>query len=179
MQLVGIAEVLIQGGYDSTGNMITLGILALLENPIQLDDLRRSDEPGLAVSATEELLRYLTITWKGRRRIALADIEIGGKTIRAGEGIIVVPDVPNRDKHVFAGDPDKLDIGRDSRQHLSFGAGPHHCLGQSLARLELQIVYRTFAKRMPSTVRLAIPFEDIEFNYDGQLFGLRSLPITW
>jgi cytochrome P450 len=132
-----MAMLLLIAGHETTANMIALGTLALLDNPDQLALLRDAADPALVAGAVEELLRYLNITHTGRRRTALADIEYAGRTIRAGEGVILPNDVANRDPDAFAGDPDRLDLRRDSRRHIAFGYGVHQCLGQPLARLEL------------------------------------------
>ncbi|HVW33955.1 MAG TPA: cytochrome P450, partial [Acidimicrobiia bacterium] len=114
-ELANTALLLLVAGHETTTNMIALGTLALLENPEQLALVRGTDDPARIAAAVEELLRYLTITHSGRRRVALADIDIGGRTIRAGEGVVVANDIGNRDPAVFA-DPDRLDVDRDARQ---------------------------------------------------------------
>ncbi|MBB4684191.1 cytochrome P450 [Amycolatopsis jiangsuensis] len=169
---------LLIAGHETTANMIALGTLALLRDPEQLAQLRDSgDDPAAVASAVEELLRYLTITHSGRRRVALEDIEIAGRTIRAGEGLIMANDVANRDASVFP-DPDRLDLARNSRRHVAFGFGVHQCLGQPLARLELQVVYSTLYRRIP-TLALAADVEDIPFKHDGSVYGVYELPVTW
>ncbi|MGW2326284.1 cytochrome P450 [Streptomyces sp. NPDC001700] len=168
---------LLLAGHETTANMIALGTLALLENPGQLALLRESDDPKLIASAVEELLRYLNITHSGRRRVALDDIEVAGQVIRAGEGIILANDIANRDPEVFP-DPDRLDIERDARRHVAFGFGVHQCLGQPLARMELQVVYSTLYRRIP-TLRLATDLEKIPFKHDGSVYGVYELPVTW
>ncbi|WP_329048360.1 cytochrome P450 [Amycolatopsis sp. NBC_01488] len=168
---------LLIAGHETTANMIALGTLALLEHPDQLALLRESDDPALVASAVEELLRYLNITHNGRRRVALEDIEIGGETIRAGEGVIMANDVANRDPSVFP-DGDRLDLTRDAHRHVAFGFGVHQCLGQPLARLELQVVYRTLYRRIP-TLALATDVERIPFKHDGSVYGVYELPVTW
>ncbi|GLY37567.1 cytochrome P450 [Amycolatopsis sp. NBRC 101858] len=168
---------LLIAGHETTANMIALGTLALLEHPDQLALLRESDDPALVASAVEELLRYLNITHNGRRRLALADIEIGGETIRAGEGMIMANDVANRDPAVFP-DGDRLDLTRDAHRHVAFGFGVHQCLGQPLARLELQVVYSTLYRRIP-TLALATDVEKIPFKHDGSVYGVYELPVTW
>ncbi|MEU7893408.1 cytochrome P450 [Nonomuraea sp. NPDC049152] len=164
-------------GHETTANMIALGTLALLEHPDQLAMLRETDEPKLFASAVEELLRYMNITHNGRRRVALADIEIAGQVIRAGEGIIMANDIANRDPSVFP-DPDRLDIRRDARRHVAFGFGVHQCLGQPLARMELQVVYGTLYRRIP-TWRLAATLDELPFKHDGSVYGVYELPVTW
>jgi cytochrome P450 len=164
-------------GHETTANMIALGTLALLQHPDQLAALRETDDPKLVASAVEELLRYLTITHGGLRRVALEDIEIAGQVIRAGEGVIAVNETANRDPLVFP-DPDRLDIQRDARHHVTFGYGVHQCLGQSLARMELQVAYPTLLRRMP-TLTLATDVEQIPFKHDGFIYGVYELPVTW
>ena len=122
-------------------------------------------------------MRYLTIAHGGRRRAALEDITVGGQTVRAGEGMILVNESGNRDPAVFA-DPDRLDIRRDARGHLGFGFGVHQCLGQPLARLELEIVYDTLFRRVP-TLALATELDRVPFKHDGFVYGVHELPVTW
>jgi cytochrome P450 len=168
---------LLVAGHETTANMIALGTVALLEHPDQLATLRDTDDPTVVNNAVEELLRYLTIPHMGRRRIALADIEINGQVIRAGEGIIFPNDVANRDPEVFA-DPDRLDLHRDTRGHIAFGFGVHQCVGQPLARMELQVVYGTLYRRIPN-LRLASPVADIPFKNDAAIYGVYELPVAW
>ncbi|MFD8361445.1 cytochrome P450 [Streptomyces hygroscopicus] len=168
---------LLIAGHETTANMIALGTLALFEHPDQLALLRDTDDPALVSSAVEELLRYLHITHNGRRRVATEDIEIAGEVIRAGEGLILANDIANRDPEVFA-EPDRLDIRRDARRHVAFGFGVHQCLGQPLARMELQVVYGTLYRRIP-TLRPATELERIPFKHDGSVYGVYELPVTW
>ncbi|MGW4799571.1 cytochrome P450 [Nonomuraea sp. NPDC004297] len=176
-QAAQMGVLLLVAGHETTANMIALGTLALLQHPDQLAVLRGSDDPKVVAGAVEELLRYLNITHGGRRRVAKADIEIAGQVIRAGEGIIMANDVGNRDPEVFP-HPDELDLGRDARRHVAFGFGVHQCLGQPLARLELQVVYGTLYRRIP-TLALAAGLEQIPFKHDGQVYGVYELPVTW
>ncbi|SDY56480.1 hypothetical protein SAMN05216215_102954 [Saccharopolyspora shandongensis] len=172
-----IGVLLLIAGHETTANMIALGTLALLEHPAQLALLRETDDPKLVAGAVEELLRYLHITHNGRRRVALEDIEIGGQVIRAGEGLIMANDIGNRDPEAFP-DPDRLDLTRDARHHVAFGFGVHQCLGQPLARMELQVVYSTLYRRVP-TLRLAEDLAQIPFKHDGAVYGVYRLPVTW
>jgi cytochrome P450 len=164
-------------GHETTANMIALGTLALLQHPEQAALIRNSDEPKVIAAAVEELLRYLTITHGGLRRVALEDIEVAGQTIKAGEAIVVVNETANRDPSVFA-DPDRLDVTRDARLHTTFGYGIHQCLGQSLARLELQIAYPALLNRIP-TLALAADLASVPFKNDGFVYGTYQLPVTW
>ncbi|MBE9373604.1 cytochrome P450 [Saccharopolyspora sp. HNM0983] len=168
---------LLIAGHETTANMIALGTLALLQHPEQLTALRETDDPALVSSAVEELLRYLHITHSGRRRVAAEDIDFDGTLIRAGDGLIMPNDIGNRDPDVFD-DPDRLDIRRNPRNHVAFGFGNHQCLGQPLARLELQVVYGTLYKRIPE-LRLATDLDSIPFKHDGSVYGVYELPVTW
>lgn len=176
-EAAAMGMVLLVAGHETTANMIALGTLALFQHPDQLARLRESDDPKVVASAVEELLRYLTIVHGGRRRVALADIETGGVTIRAGDGIVLAIDIGNRDPATFP-DPDRLDIGRDARHHVAFGFGVHQCLGQLLARVELQVVYSTLYRRIP-TLRPAVDLDRIPFKHDGNAYGVYELPVTW
>jgi cytochrome P450 len=173
----GIGVLLLIAGHETTANMIALGTLTLLQHPDQLALLRDTDDPAVVAAAVEELLRYLSIPHTGRRRVALADIEHRGTLIRAGDGIILANDVGNRDPAAFPG-PDRLDLHRDARSHLAFGFGVHQCLGQPLARVELQVVYGTLYRRIP-TLRLATDLAQIPFKHDGAVYGVYELPVTW
>jgi hypothetical protein len=174
-----IAVLLLFAGHETTANMISLGTLALLEHPDQLALLRAgSDDPKIVTGAVEELLRYLTITHGGRRRHALEDIEFQGVTIKAGDPVIMPNDIGNRDPEVYD-DPDKLDITRgNAKGHLAFSFGPHNCLGHPLARLELEIVYSTLYKRIP-TLALAKPVDQLPFKNEVSIYGVFELPVTW
>ncbi|MDT0485930.1 cytochrome P450 [Streptomyces doebereineriae] len=176
-ELASMGFLLLIAGHETTANMITLGTLALLEHPYQLAELRATEGPKLVAGAVEELLRYLHIVHSGRRRIALEDIDIAGQTIGAGEGIVLANDIGNRDPEFFP-EPDRLDIHRDARRHQAFGFGPHQCLGQPLARLELQVVYGTLYRRIP-TLRLAIGLDEVQFKRDGLIYGVYELPVEW
>jgi cytochrome P450 len=168
---------LLIAGHETTANMIALGTLALLQHPDQLALLRESGDPALVANAVEELLRYLNITHNGRRRAVLEDIEVAGRTIKAGEGVIMPNDIGNRDPDAFP-DPDRLDLTREARHHVAFGFGVHQCLGQPLARVELQVVYSTLYKRIP-TLALATDLDRIQFKHDASVYGVHELPVTW
>ncbi len=170
-------SLLLLAGHETTANMIALGALTLLRHPGQLAQLRNSDDPGLIARAVEELLRYLSNVHTGLRRLAVEDIEIAGQVIRAGEGLIIPIETANRDETVFprAG---MLDIHRDARKHIAFGFGVHQCVGQHLARLELQIVYAALCRRIP-TLALAVDPGHISFKQGGLVYGVYELPVTW
>ena len=176
-EAVEMATLMLFAGHETTANMIGLGTAALLAHPEQLTLLRETDDPRQMAAAVDELLRYLTITHGGLRRVALADIELGGQVIRAGEGIIAVNETANRDSDVFP-DPDRLDLRRDARRHVTFGYGIHQCLGQPLARMELQVAFGTLYRRIPG-LRLAAELDEIPFKHDGFVYGVYELPVAW
>ncbi|EUA51202.1 cytochrome P450 family protein [Mycobacterium xenopi 3993] len=169
---------LLIAGHETTANMIGLGVLALLENPDQLTVLRDADDPKVIANAVEELLRYLSIIQNGQRRVAIEDIEIAGEVIRAGEGIIIDLAPANWDPNAFD-EPERLYLHRSrAGQHVAFGYGRHQCVGQQLARAELQIVYHTLFRRVP-TLKLAVPIQDIPFKHDRLAYGVYELPVSW
>ena len=169
---------LLIAGHETTANMIGLGVLALLQHPDQLAVLRDTDDAKVVANAVEELLRYLSIIQNGQRRVAIEDIEIAGETIRAGEGIIIDLAPANWDPNTFD-EPERLYLHRSKAgQHVAFGYGRHQCVGQQLARAELQIVFHTLFHRIPA-MRLAVPVEEVPFKHDRLAYGVYELPVMW
>jgi cytochrome P450 len=169
---------LLIAGHETTANMIGLGVLALLQHPDQAAVLRDTDDAKVVANAVEELLRYLSIIQNGQRRVAAEDIDIAGVTIRAGEGIIIDNAPANWDASEFS-EPDRLYLHRSGAgQHVAFGYGRHQCVGQQLARAELQIVFHTLFRRVP-TLELAVPIEDVPLKHDRLAYGVYELPVTW
>ncbi|WP_328773189.1 cytochrome P450 [Streptomyces sp. NBC_00286] len=176
-EAVNMGVAMLIAGHETTATMISLGTLALLQSPDQLAVLRETDDPKVIANAVEELLRYLSIVQTGVRRVAKEDIEIGGVVIRAGDGIIFDLHAANWDPEAFP-ESERLDLSRPARQHQGFGYGPHQCLGQNLARLELQVVYGTLYRRIP-TLQLATNIDQLEFDHTGTTYGVHALPVTW
>jgi cytochrome P450 len=174
---VEIVLSLIVGGHETTANMIALGTLALLQHPEQLAQFRAGTEPQEIAGAAEELLRYLNIPHIGRRRVALADIRLDESVIQAGSGVIFANDIANRDPRAFE-HPDDLDISRHAEHHLAFGFGIHQCIGQPLARVELQVAYETLFRRLPG-LRLVSSIDEVEFKTDMINYGVWSLSLSW
>jgi cytochrome P450 len=173
--LLGTAFLLLLAGHETTANMISLGTLMLLRHPDALAALR--EDPAKIPNAVEELLRYFTIAELAMVRVATEDVELGGTVIPAGEGVLTLANTGNRDPHVFE-DANRFDIDRGARNHLAFGYGPHQCLGQNLARVELEIVFETLFRRVPG-LRLAVPAEELSFKDDATVYGMHELPVTW
>jgi cytochrome P450 len=171
-----LARLLLVAGHDTTANTTALAILTLLHDSGQRQKI--VDHPELVVPAVEELLRYTGLDASGLRRTATADIEVGGQRIAAGDGMICLVVSAGFDTSTFSC-PADVDVERENvRDHLAFGFGPHQCLGQNLARAELQIVLTTLFTRIP-TLQLAVPFEQVPYNEDSHNYGLDSLPVTW
>lgn len=174
--LTGLALLVLVGGYESTASTIALGTIALLAHPEQAELLR--SDPSRAPGAVEELLRYFSVADNVTSRVALEDVTIGGVTVREGQGVLLSNAAANRDAAVFP-DPERLDILRDdARRHMAFGYGIHQCLGQNLARLELEVVFSTLVERVPR-LRLAVPLEELPYKDDAIMFGVHELPVAW
>jgi cytochrome P450 len=167
---------LLFAGHETTSNMLALSTLTLLQHPDQIP--RVLGEPNEVANAVEELMRYLSIAHAGSQRAATEDVTIGGVTIRAGEPVIIATHVANRDPEIFT-DPDQLDLERaNAHQHLAFGFGIHQCVGQPLARAELQIALPELFRRLPS-LKITVPMKEIAFKQNTPTYGVRELPVTW
>jgi len=171
-ELVAQTLLLYIAGHETTVNLIAGGTLALLRHPGQLALLR--EDPGLVGNAVEELLRYDSPV-QASRRITLAEVTRGGVTIPAGAFVMASLGSANRDEGFWGPDAAGLKLGRENaRQHVSFGAGPHHCLGASLARLEAGIAFERLAARFPG---LALDGE-VVWNGRINLRGPARLPVS-
>jgi cytochrome P450 len=173
-ELTHMLHLLLVGGFDTTANMIALGTITLLRHPDQLAELR--EDSSLVPGAVEELLRYLTVAHHVAFRLATDEIEIGGHCVHAGEGVIAPLAAANRDPEVFP-DPDRFDIHRDARRHVAFGFGIHQCLGQHLARIELNVVFERLPRRFPG-LALAVADDELRFK-NSMIYGVEALPVTW
>jgi pentalenic acid synthase len=174
-ELISTALLLLVAGHETTASMTSLSVITLLEHPDQHAALRA--DPSLIPGAVEELLRYLAIADIAGGRVARADIEIDGQLIRAGDGVIITNSIANRDGDVFT-DPDTFDVQRSARHHIAFGYGVHQCLGQNLARLELEVILRSLFDRIP-TLRLAVPVDQLTLRPGTTIQGVNELPVTW
>jgi cytochrome P450 len=175
VELTGMAIMLLFAGHETTANMLGLGTFALLQHPEQLAGLR--ENPGLIDGAVEELLRYLSIVQYEVNRCALADVQLGGELIRAGECVLISLPMVNRDILKFDR-PGELDITRDTAGHMAFGHGIHQCLGQQLARIEMREGFAALIGRFPG-LRLAVAPEDVRLNTHRGIYGVASLPVAW
>jgi pentalenic acid synthase len=175
-ELVMMAVLMLFAGHETTANMLSLSVLTLLRHPEQLDELRA--DPSLMPAAVEELMRFLSIAHVSPARAATEDIEVGGKLIRAGEGVIIPLIAANWDEQAFP-EPERFDIHRSGvRNQIGFGYGVHQCIGQTLARLELQVGLRGVIEGIP-TLRLAADIDDLPFKHEALFYGLDELPVAW
>ncbi|NLU76578.1 cytochrome P450 [Streptomyces sp. HNM0575] len=172
--LVALGLLLLVGGHETTGNVIALGTAAMLNDPEQFAALK--EDPSLMPSAVEEFLRYFSPA-TATNRVATADIDLDGTTIKAGEGMIVHLTAMARDARVFP-DPQRLDVRRNPKGHMAFSHGIHQCMGQNLARVELEIVFNTLFRRLPD-MRLTKPFDELSYKFRGLAFGIHDLEIAW
>jgi cytochrome P450 len=171
-ELVAQTLLLYIAGHETTVNLIAGGTLALLRHPAQLALLR--DDPALVGNAVEELLRYDSPV-QASRRITLEQVTVGGVEIPAGAFVMASLGSANRDESFWGPDAGELRLDRENaRQHVSFGAGPHHCLGASLARLEASIAFEHLVGRFPG---LALD-GDVVWNGRINLRGPARLPVS-
>ena len=176
-EVTSMAILLLVAGHETTANQLALGVAALLREPDQARQLREATDADVVNGAVEELLRLLTITHFGRRRIATEDVELHGTLIKAGDGVIAAADIANRDPELFA-EPDAFNPARTPNRHVAFGFGVHQCLGQPLARLELQLALPALLRRFPD-LRLAVDFDEITFRDKLPIYGPQALPVAW
>jgi cytochrome P450 len=171
-ELVAQTLLLYIAGHETTVNLIAGGTLALLRHPDQLALLRA--EPDLVGNAVEEMLRYDSPV-QASRRITLEPVTVGTSTIPAGAFVMASLGSANRDERYWGADAGELRLERDNaRQHVSFGAGHHHCLGASLARLEATIAFQRLVGRFPG---LALD-DDVVWNGRMNLRGPAHLPVS-
>jgi pentalenolactone synthase len=170
-----LAAVLLVAGHEATPARIDFGTVLLLLNPSQWDALRR--DSALQPTAVEEVLRFASTGGGLRLRYARTDLQIGNAGIRAGDAVLLIPAVPNRDQEIFA-DADRFDIARRPNPHLSFGYGRHYCIGAGLARIELQVALSALATRFPG-LRLAVRPDELKLRSTATAGGLTCLPVTW
>lgn len=175
-ELAGMAMELFITGHETTANAIALGTLTLLRDGAAWDAL--CADPTLIEAWSEELLRYLSIVEQSFTRVAAEDVELDGVTIRAGERVTISLLTANRDPAAFAA-PGELRLDRAARGHLGFGHGVHKCLGQHLARVELQVALAGLARRFPM-LRLARPAGELPIeSADVGVYRALELPVTW
>jgi nocardicin N-oxygenase len=176
MELLQLLMMLFAAGHETTVEAVTRAVLQLLRGPAQLDRLRQ--RPELLEIAVEELLRrqFGPTVGVDRGRVAAEDVTLGSVAIRQGEAVMVSLDAANHDARVFP-DPKRLDLGRQPNPHLSFGDGPHFCLGAALARLELEVALRSLIWGLPALAEVDPP--PAAEPAHPPLGSIRQLMVRW
>ncbi|MFB7496399.1 cytochrome P450 [Streptomyces sp. NPDC056161] len=174
-QLLSTLGITINAGRETTTSMIALSTLLLLDRPELMAELRR--DTALMPAAVDELLRVLSVADSIPPRVAAEDIELSGRTVPADDGVIALLAGANHDPEQFD-DPERVDFHRTDNHHVAFGHGVHQCIGQHLARLELEVALETLVRRVP-TLRLAGDRDQVAFKHDSATFGLEELMVTW
>jgi cholest-4-en-3-one 26-monooxygenase len=162
---------LMVAGNETTRNLISGGMLALIEHPEQR--VRLLQDPSLMPAAVDELLRWVSPVMHFRRT-ATADTEIRGQKIRAGDKVMIYYISANRDEEVFP-DSDRFDVGRTPNDHLAFGIGEHFCLGTNLARLEIRVMFEELLRRLPD-MQLGGPVARLRSNF---INGIKHMPVAF
>lgn len=170
-ELKAMFVVLLFAGHETTSNLIAHGVVELQRHPDQWRAL--CDDPALAESAVEELLRWVSpVQFKGR--VAVQPLQLGDQRVDPGDTVFLMLVAANRDPEFF-NEPDRLDLHRpDARSHLALGFGPHFCLGNALARLEGAIALGTLARRFPN---MELASENLEYRGHWKLRSLKELPV--
>lgn len=158
-------------GNETTRNLISGGMLALMEHPEQR--ARLLADRSLVPTAVEEMLRWVTPVMHFRRTTT-RDVTVRGQLIREGEKVALFYPSANRDEEVFA-EPDRFDVGRRPNDHLAFGIGEHFCLGANLARLEIRCMFEELLDRLPD-IELAGPVRRLRSNF---INGIKSMPVRF
>jgi cytochrome P450 len=174
-QILGQVFMTIVAGHETTANTISMGMLQLFDDTVLRD--RVAADLTLVPGMVEDMIRMHALVDGTLSRVAKDDIVIGGQKISSGEGVIVNISAPNYDPRHWA-EPYRLDIDRNDRTHLSFGAGVHMCLGQNLARAELYLAFEQLLTRIP-TLRLADAPDAVTMQNDGFIYGVRKLLVEW
>ncbi|MGW2816368.1 cytochrome P450 [Streptomyces sp. NPDC001415] len=175
-ELVRMVCGLIVAGHETTAHVIARGVLTLLRHPAELAALRA--DPGLMPDAVEEILRLQIPGHGALLRVATADVTLpSGGAVARGRAVLAPMVAANDDPARFPG-PGRLDIRRTDNRHLSFGHGPHFCLGAHLARVEVQTALEAVVRRLPG-LALAVPAEELTWTTGSRVCGLRRLPVTW
>lgn len=172
-ELAGLADGVFTGGYETSASMLALGTLALLRDPDAFGLVR--GDADAADAAVEELLRYLTVVQISFPRFARRDMELFGKSVKAGDVVVCSLSGANRDD-VFGPLPDRFDPRRAGRAHLAFGHGFHRCIGAGLARMELRVAFRALTSRFPD-MALAVDPGALQFRDLSIVYGVESLPV--
>jgi cytochrome P450 len=173
LELAGLADGVLTGGFETTASMLSLGALILLQDRETFDTIR--DDDAAVLGFVEEVLRHLTVVQVAFPRFAREDVEVAGTRISKGDVVVCSLSGANRDDALGNG-MERLDPARPATQHLAFGYGVHRCIGAELARMELRAAYPALVRRFPA-MRLAVPPEELTFRKTSIVYGVESLPV--
>jgi cytochrome P450 len=174
-QLVGTGQGLLVAGHETTANMISKMVAMVLADRSRWEQLLA--DPSLVRTAVEESLRFDANPGIGMPRYIAEDVELATAALPAGTTVMCSMGAANRDARAFEG-AEEMDLTRSPNPHLSFGSGPHSCLGQALARTELQVTLEVLLRRLPG-LDLAVPIEELQRVEGLAVGGLRELPVRW
>ena len=175
VEIIQESLLILVGGDETTRHVITGGMLALIQNPAER--ARLAADPRGVPTAVEELLRWVTPI-QNMNRTATRDTELRGQKIRAGDRLLLLYPSANRDERVFR-EPFRLDLRRSPNHHVAFGGpGTHFCLGASLARLELRVMFEELLTRMPE-LTLAVPARELSYRPSNFIVGLEEMPVEF
>jgi cytochrome P450 len=175
-EAVALGRLLVVAGHDTTASMIGLSTLSMLLDRRLWGSV--AADHSTITRTVEELLRFWNIDNFGSGRVATEDVVVGDQLVRSGEGVLALFPSADRDESIFAAAGEICPARDNVRDHLAFGYGIHQCLGQNIARVELQEVLLTLVTRL-DTLELAVPVEDLEFDYDMFNYGVSAMPVGW
>jgi cytochrome P450 len=170
-ELAGIGNMLLIAGHETVANTLSSSVCLLLRHPDQLAAVR--DDPSVLDGAVEELLRYVAPATVLPRQAGVG-VRVREQDLEEGELVLASVLAANREGDGL----DTLDVRRPVQRHLTFGYGPHQCLGQQLARMELRVALSALLRRFP-TLRLAVPEAELSYRTNALVFGVSALPVTW
>ena len=173
-EIADLAMGVLLGGLEI--NSTSAGLRALFQFPEQWAKLLAA--PEKAGAATDEILRYTSVSSMFRVQVVTEDLELGGVALAAGDAVMAIPRAGNRDPRIFP-DPNVFDIDRvQPAPHLTFGFGPHFCLGTALGKMQVEMSIATLVERLPG-LALTVPIDEIPWRHDRVNGGIASFPVTW
>ncbi len=173
-ELIQESLLILVGGDETTRHVISEGMESLIRHPDQRQKL--IEDPAKIPTAVEEMLRWVSPI-KNMNRTATCDVELRGQKIREGDRLLLLYQSANRDERAFP-DPDVFDVERDPNHHVAFGGyGTHHCLGASLARMELRIMFEELLRRLPD---MTLASDDpLPLRPSNFIVGIEEMPVEF
>ncbi|WP_181698516.1 cytochrome P450 [Nocardia sp. GTS18] len=175
-EVVVLTYAMVMGGFETTANMLAKSLARLLVEEELVERVRH--EPARIPDIIDELLRLTSVAGgEGIPWLVREPVEIAGMHLQPGDYVVPAPGAANRDPAVFD-NPEELRLGRDERQHQTLGYAAHYCLGNKVARVELDTAFRVLLERF-SGLRLAVDIDDLDWDEESAIWHLRALPISW